>query len=90
MIAKGQYAITLTAQQSAHALGFSKTLVADVVLDLKKGDFDKTTTDNRNHRAWQDVYRKMVNGQNLYMKLKITSNGGEHVLVLSFKRDENV
>jgi motility quorum-sensing regulator / GCU-specific mRNA interferase toxin len=90
LIAEGHYAITLTALQSAHSLGFSKTLVADVVLGLNKGDFDKTTTDNRNHKVWQDVYRKTVNGLNLYIKLKITSTDDKQVLVLSFKRDENV
>jgi hypothetical protein len=89
LIAEGRYTVTLTAQKSAHTLGFSKTLVAAVVSSLDRGDFDKTTTENLNHKVWQDVYRKTVNGLSLYIKLKVTRIEGKQVLIVSFKRDEN-
>lgn len=86
----GRCRLTQKTLQSTHALGFSRTEAYEIVVDLDQKDFVKSTTERTNHRTWQDVYKKRVRSLDLYIKLKIVDLEGQHVLILSFKKDENV
>ena len=80
--------LTTKAEQTAHSIGYSKTQVLEAILQLEAKDFFKSMNEYRNHRAWQDVYKKRFGNINIYIKLKIIQLNGEELLVLSFKRDE--
>lgn len=85
LIREGQCRITITALQFGNELGFSGTEIKDVVLGLAKGDFQKSTSEIRNNRVRQDVYRKEARGIDLYIKLKIAQGEERGILILSFK-----
>lgn len=87
LISNGSARSTITAQQFAHELGFTRTEIMDTVLSLEKGDFFHSINERANHKSWQDVYKKEVRGILLYIKLKIASVGDREVVILSFKRD---
>ena len=84
--------LTETAKKTAHAdpLGLSETEAKDIVATLERGDFVKSETDFYNSASWQDYYSKKVKGIRVLIKLKISSSGGQLVLILSFKTDENL
>lgn len=79
------YLLTQKSRKDAHALGFSKTEVGEVLISLESKDFYKSTTEYYDHAVWQDVYKAKGREIQLYIKFKITSNR-ENLVVTSFKR----
>lgn len=90
LIDSGQCKFVQTAKQTAHSLGYSESESRDVVATLEMKDFTKSETEFYNNSVWQDYYSKRVSEVDLFIKLKITHIEEQVVLVLSFKRDENV
>jgi hypothetical protein len=89
LIRQGACVVTGSATKTAYSIGFSDTGVKDTVLELEHGNFYKSTTENANQAAWQDVYKILKNNMNLYIKLKITVLNRRALLILSFKGDES-
>ena len=79
--------LTGRATKTSHSLGFSRTEAKEVIYNLENKDFFKATTENKNHKVWQDVYKKQHKGKHLYIKFKITTIEDQTLLVLSFKKD---
>lgn len=82
---QGRCKLTITAQQTADALGFSQTEVLHIIAQLNAQDFYKSVTEYHNTRVWQDVYKTTVHAVNIYIKLKVVGEGAQLLLVLSFK-----
>jgi motility quorum-sensing regulator / GCU-specific mRNA interferase toxin len=81
--------ITGSAHQNAASIGYMgvEDMLA-VINRLCPEDFYKSMTTIRSHRVWQDVYRYQDdNGNNLYIKLQLSSDGSQAVLI-QMKRDE--
>lgn len=81
----GSCTLTITAQRTADALGFSQSEVADVLMILESRDFYKSVSEYHNHQVWQDVYKRTVGDTKLYIKVKVIKRGGQLLLVMSFK-----
>lgn len=90
LIASGRWKLVEKARQTAHSLGYSDSEAMDIVASLEGKDFFKSETDFHNSASWQDYYSKKVKGVDLFIKFKIATVGEQFVLVLSFKRNENV
>jgi len=90
LLAEDKYLITATAIRTADSIGFSETDVVAALLVIERTDFYKSMTSNFNHRVWQDVYKKLINNIDLYIKFKINEADNNLVVILSFKEDENV
>jgi motility quorum-sensing regulator/GCU-specific mRNA interferase toxin len=76
--------ITLEAVQTASEVGFaSVSEIVGVVLELESADFHKTMPSDRQPGTFQDVYRKTINGIELYIKLRKSRDKG---IVISFKK----
>lgn len=73
--------ITFTALTTATELGYDAEGVFEVMLELTSRDFDKSTTSFNNYSEWQDVYKPVADGFDLYIKFKVVEN----VVILSFK-----
>jgi motility quorum-sensing regulator/GCU-specific mRNA interferase toxin len=67
----------------AKLLGFkTETEIGQFLLTLERRNFYKSTTNNQNHKEWQDVYHATApNRKLIYIKFTVK----EGVLVLSFK-----
>ena len=78
---------TKAAIQGAHALGLSPTKMYDVILGLQNRDFSVSKVDERNHKLWQDAYKKQMNGVEIYIKFQIKEIAGKKLLLLSFKEN---
>lgn len=87
LVGDGLCKLTISAEQTAHSLGFSASEVKDVILGLERNDFYKSTTEHYNHKVWQDVYIKRIERIDLYIKLKIVEMEDTYLLILSFKED---
>lgn len=78
--------ITRSSYQTAVAVGFASHLeMVDAVLELSLYDFYKTMPGKTMQGTFQDVYKKEINGINLYIKLQKLEGKG---VIISFKRDE--
>jgi len=53
----------------------------DVVGGLTKADLYKSMTTHADHKIWQDVYRPVVDGVAVYLKITVLDD----VLIVSFK-----
>jgi len=60
--------------------------VADVIASLTAADFDKSMRSEINAAVWQDVYRPVVAGRELYVKFTTDMRGD--LLLISFKENE--
>lgn len=54
-----------------------------VVQGLTAMDFDKSMTTFANHKVWQDVYKPVWKGVDLYVKFQRDDNG--YYFTISFK-----
>ncbi|MCP4112433.1 MAG: type II toxin-antitoxin system MqsR family toxin [Desulfobacteraceae bacterium] len=89
LIKDDRYLLTVTAQKTAYSVGYTSEMVADVILNLERNDFYKSTNEFNNPKAWQDVYKTRVeNYLDVYIKLKITEINRQTLLILSFKENE--
>jgi motility quorum-sensing regulator/GCU-specific mRNA interferase toxin len=78
--------LSVTANQSALALGFDYGGVAALVRTMRSSMFYKSMTSYENHRKWQDVYHVPSEAGLLY--LKFTDDTVSEFFVLSFKEKE--
>jgi motility quorum-sensing regulator/GCU-specific mRNA interferase toxin len=60
--------------------------VVDVVAGLTIRDFDKSMRSEINPAIWQDVYKPIVDGRELYVKFTLDTRG--ELLLISFKENE--
>lgn len=63
-----------------------KQAVADVIASLTARDFDKSMPSEVNPSIWQDVYKPIVAGHELYVK--VTVDARSELLLISFKDNE--
>jgi len=78
-----------SASKTADLLGFSEVRIHKTILSLETRDFYKAVTAYKNHRVWQDVYRKVIGNLQVYIKLKIVKLDGKFLVIVSFKEDES-
>jgi motility quorum-sensing regulator / GCU-specific mRNA interferase toxin len=76
---------TMSAAEGAEDLGTDDYVVADVIRGLTAGDFDKSMPSEINPTVWQDVYKPVVEGRELYVKITPDSQGA--LLLISFKEN---
>lgn len=81
LIRSGRVRITRSAVEDAEALGLSFQQVCLILLNLTGEDFYKSMTTYADHRIRQDVYRPLLAGRRLYLKITVM----EDLLVVSFK-----
>jgi len=78
--------ITYTCLEDASELGFND---ADAIVmatsTLTNEDFYKSMVAKKKAGLWQDVYKKTISGQKLYIKLQL--NKSKQAVVISFKKD---
>jgi hypothetical protein len=77
---------TMTAASGAEQLGMDEQAVVDVIADLTGHDFDKTMPSEIDPAIWQDVYKPIVEGRELYVKFTLDTQ--EELLLISFKENE--
>lgn len=77
---------TLTAVEGAEDLGIDEQGVVDVVAGLTSRDFDKSMPSDINPAIWQDVYKPIIDGRELYVKFTLDTRG--ELLLISFKENE--
>jgi motility quorum-sensing regulator / GCU-specific mRNA interferase toxin len=77
---------TMTATEGAEDLGMDEQAVVDVISGLTPGDFDKSMRSTIGPANWQDVYKPIVDGRELYVKF--TLDARSELLLISFKGNE--
>jgi motility quorum-sensing regulator/GCU-specific mRNA interferase toxin len=77
---------TMTAADGAEDLGMDDQAVVDLIAGLTARDFDKTMPSDVDPAIWQDVYKPVIDGCELYVKFTLDARG--KLLLISFK--ENV
>jgi len=70
-------------KQGADALGMGDGAVVAPIQALTTADFEKSMTSYADHRIWQDVYRPMAAGTELYVK--VTLDAQQALFLISFK-----
>ncbi|MDX2143918.1 MAG: type II toxin-antitoxin system MqsR family toxin [Rhodospirillaceae bacterium] len=70
-------------KMGADALGLDDDGVVAVIQALTRKDFDKSMTSNVDHRVWQDVYRPLFEGRQLYVKFTVDARNACYLI--SFK-----
>lgn len=73
----------MTAANGADDLGLDEQAVVDVVAALSARDFDKSMPSEVDPAVWQDVYKPVVAGQELYARFTLDTRGD--LLLISFK-----
>ncbi len=76
----------MTAADGAEELGLDELEVTDVIAGLTARDFDKSMPSDANPAIWQDVYKPVVEGRELYVKFTLDARG--ELLLISFKENE--
>jgi motility quorum-sensing regulator/GCU-specific mRNA interferase toxin len=77
---------TMTATLGADDLGISEQAVVGVIAGLTARDFDKSMRSDINPTIWQDVYKPVFEGRELYVKVTLDTQG--ELLLISFKENE--
>lgn len=77
------FAVTVTATQTAAQLGLDDDGIRTVVAGMTPAMFYKSMTSYGNHKIWQDVYHVPWDGRVLYVKF--TEGIVTEFLLLSFK-----
>lgn len=78
---------TMTAAEGAEDLGMDEAVVADVIASLTARDFDKSMRSEIDPTIWQDVYKPVVEGRELYVKFTLDGQG--ELLLISFKENQS-
>jgi motility quorum-sensing regulator/GCU-specific mRNA interferase toxin len=76
---------TMTAAEGAEDLGVDEQTVIDVIAGLTARDFDKSMPSEIDPAIWQDVYKPVVGGRELYVKFTRDTRG--RLLLISFKEN---
>jgi motility quorum-sensing regulator/GCU-specific mRNA interferase toxin len=79
----GSRIITQSSLIGAAKIGLSYDDIIDCIYCLSRSDFYKSMTSHKNHKIWQDVYRPIFRGFNLYVKVQISHD--KRCVVISFK-----
>ena len=77
---------TKAAANGAEDLDMDDQVVADVIARLVSLDFEKSMPSEINPAIWQDVYKPVVGGRELYVKF--TLDPGGELLLISFKENQ--
>jgi motility quorum-sensing regulator/GCU-specific mRNA interferase toxin len=77
---------TMTAASGADDLGLDEQAVVEVIACLTARDFDKSMPSEINPAIWQDVYKPVAGGRDLYVKFTLDARG--ELLLISFKENE--
>ena len=77
---------TMTATHGAESMDMDEQAVADVISSLSSRDFDKSMRADLNPMIWQDVYKPIVKGRELYVKFTLDAHG--KLFLISFKENE--
>jgi motility quorum-sensing regulator / GCU-specific mRNA interferase toxin len=77
---------TMSAASGADDLGMDEYAVVDVIAGLTGQDFDKSMPSKTDATVWQDVYKPLIAGRQLYVKFTRDARG--NLLLISFKEDE--
>jgi motility quorum-sensing regulator/GCU-specific mRNA interferase toxin len=77
---------TVSAADGAEQLGMDEQAVVDVIAGLTRRDFDKSMPSDIDPAIWQDVYKPIVEGRELYVKFTLDTRG--ELLLISFKENE--
>jgi motility quorum-sensing regulator / GCU-specific mRNA interferase toxin len=77
---------TMTAADGADDLGMDEQTVVDVIASLTAADFDKSMPSEVNPAIWQDVYKPVIDGRELYVKFTLDAQG--ELLLISFKENQ--
>ena len=64
---------TMSAVEGAEDLGMDDYVVVEVIRGLTARDFDKSMPSDINLTVWQDVYKPVVEGRELYVKFTLDS-----------------
>ena len=81
-----QFNRTMTAANGAEDLGMDEQAVIDVIAGLTGRDFDKSMPSDINPAIWQDVYKPIIEGREMYVKFTLDTRG--ELLLISFKENE--
>ncbi|PWC09866.1 mRNA interferase MqsR [Brenneria roseae subsp. americana] len=81
LVAQANVRATNSALNDADLLGMDFDGMCNVISALTTQDFYKSMTTYHDHTVWQDVYRPLVDGVRIYVKITVI-NG---VLIVSFK-----
>jgi motility quorum-sensing regulator/GCU-specific mRNA interferase toxin len=81
LLGAGKVRSTFSALAGGAALGFDFDGMVKIIMELTPADFHKSMTTHADHRIWQDVYRPVTPGGEVYLKLTVI----EDVLIVSFK-----
>ena len=76
----------MSATEGAEDLDMDDKAVVEVIAGLMSGDFEKSMPSNVNPEIWQDVYKPIVDGIELYVKSTVDAQG--ELLLISFKRND--
>ena len=85
LVREGRYRVTISARQSALAMGFDAEDVRNCILELDNSHFYKAMSSDQIPGLWQDVYKVGYEGWRVYLKLQICFVG--EAVVISFKED---
>jgi motility quorum-sensing regulator/GCU-specific mRNA interferase toxin len=77
---------TMSAASGADELGLDEPGVVAVIAGLTAGDFEKSMPSEINPAIWQDVYKPVLDGRELYVKFTLDTRG--ELLLISFKENE--
>ena len=75
---------TMSAVAGAEDLGMDEQAVVDVICGLTARDFEKSTPSDFDPAIWQDVYKPVIDGRELYVKFTRAQGG---LLLISFKEN---
>ena len=78
----GSAAFTKTALDGGRAMGLTSVEMLEVVASLRLANFYKSMTTHADHRIWQDVYKPVFKGYDLYVKVQLLEG---KAMVVSFK-----
>jgi motility quorum-sensing regulator / GCU-specific mRNA interferase toxin len=76
----------MTAAEGAEELGMDELAVLDVIAGLTAQDFEKSMPSEVNPTIMHDVYKPVVEGCELYVKITLDARG--RLLLISFKENE--
>jgi motility quorum-sensing regulator / GCU-specific mRNA interferase toxin len=83
LVRQGTFQVTASAARTASDLEFGRPDIVRCVLALSASDFYKSMPAERAQGLWQDVYRPLFEGVELYVKVQI--RGDRMAVVISFK-----
>lgn len=77
---------TMTAADGAVELGMDEQAVVNVIAGRTARDFDKSMPSEVNSAIWQDVYKPVIAGRELYVKFTLDTRA--ELLLISFKENQ--